>query len=299
MKRKRKLFHWRTTPGYVFVAPFVIGLLFVFLPSLVESIIYAFSKVTIEFKQVVKEPVGWTNFYDALFVDITFRQLLLTGIRGMLIDSILIMIFSFFVANLLNQRFVGRSVARMLFFLPVILTTGIVSTVEVSTAANNMFSSSAQDGATGMAMLSNLRFYLQQLSLSQTLSDVVFYAVNNTYNIVNASGVQIIVFLSALQSIPVSLFEASKVEGATRWEEFWKITFPIITPMIFVNMVYTIISSFTNPTYGIMHYIRLQGFGYARIGFASAMSWIYFAVILVILGVLTLIFAKRTTYIGS
>lgn len=301
MKFKRRWYSWRTTPGYIFVTPFVVGAVFIFLPSLAESLIYSFSTVTIDFSRVIKEPVGFANYHKALFVNVAFRELLLNGVRGMLVDSILIMIFSFFVANILNQRFIGRSFARMIFFLPVILTSGIVAGIEVSTAASLLASGSGAQagGSSGLALLSNLSVYLQSLSLNQTLSELILYAVNNTYSIVNASGVQIIVFLSALQSIPSSLFEASKVEGATKWEEFWKITFPIITPMIFVNMVYTIIDSFTNPTYGILNYIRTQGFGYNEMGFASAMSWIYFAVILVLLGVLSLIFIKRTTYIGG
>ncbi len=304
MKKRRRLFHWRTTPGYIFVAPFVIGLVFIFLPSLVESFTYSFSQVVIDFNEVRKTPAGWQNYYEAIFVNTEFRVLLINGVRGMLVDSILIMIFSFFAANILNQKFIGRSFARTVFFLPVILTTGIVASIQAATsAANPMAVASSTTGqfasSGGLSTLFNLSNFLYKLSVNSTLSSAIVYAVNNTYSIVNSSGVQIIIFLSALQAIPSSLFEASKVEGATKWEEFWKITFPIITPMIFVNMIYTIIDSFTNPTYGIMDYIRTQAFGYAKMGLGSALSWIYFVIILIVLGLLTLLFSKRMTYIEN
>ncbi len=303
-KKRRAVYNWRTTAGYFFIAPSVIGLAFIFIPSLVTSIAYSFSEVVIDFNEVVSSRVGWANYYEAFFVNTDFRVLLFNGVKGMALDSVLILIFSFFVATILNQRFIGRSFARMIFFLPVILSTGLVATVQMATTNYNPFVATAAAGARfggsgGLSSLFNLSDLLYKLSVNETLSTAIVYAVNNTYNIVNASGVQIIIFLSALQSIPTSLFEASKVEGASKWEEFWKITFPIITPMIFVNFVYTVIDSFTNPLYGIMTYIQTQAFGYNRLGFGAALSWIYFLIILVMLGLVTFVMRKRMTYLES
>lgn len=303
MKNKRRQSRWQTWSGYLFISPFLIGVVFIFLPSLVESFRYSFNDVKIELEGMVQTLAGWENYRYAFLVDPDYRVLLVNGARGMVVDTILIMIFSFFVANILNQRFIGRSFARTVFFLPVILATGIVASITDNADIFNPMTitstTTGQFGSAGLTTLFSLRTFLYQMSLNDTVSTAVIYAVNNTYNIVNSSGVQILVFLAALQSISPSIFEASKVEGASKWEEFWKITFPIITPMIFVNIVYTIIDSFTNPIYGIMDYIRNQAFGAARIGYASALSWIYFAVILLVLGLSSWIFSRRMTYLEN
>jgi ABC-type sugar transport system permease subunit len=125
----------------------------------------------------------------------------------------------------------------------------------------------------------------------------VIYAIDNTYSIVNSSGVQILIFLSALQSISPSIFESAKVEGATKWEEFWKITFPILTPMILVSTVYTIIDSFTNPRYRVLEYIRENAFASNRLGFASAMAWIFFLIIAVIIWMVFGLVSRRVHYL--
>ena len=127
--------------------------------------------------------------------------------------------------------------------------------------------------------------------------DTILYAVDNTYKIVNSSGVQILIFVSALQSINPSVFEAAKVEGATKWEEFWKITFPLLTPMILVNIVYTVVDSFTNPAYKVLDYIESQAFEGNRLGYASALSWAYFLIVLMVLGVVWRLIARRVQYL--
>ena len=291
---------WMTKSGYLFVAPFMLGALLIFLPSLVESLVYAFHDVKIELRGLEMTLVGLENFRASFLVDTRFRQLLLGGLQGMVMDSIQIMIFSFFVANILNQNFIGRSLVRTIFFLPVVLSTGIVSSVAMATrdpdAVNQGFfyyAASSQFGASVTAQIFSVQNFLYQMVRNQTAINVLVYFVYNTYNVINSSGVQILVFISALKSINPAIFEASKVEGASKWEEFWKITFPIITPMIFVNFIYTIIDSFTNPYYGILSYIRTQAFNMARLGYASALSWIYFLLILVFLGICTMIFRRR------
>ena len=132
------------------------------------------------------------------------------------------------------------------------------------------------------------------MDINSGIAETIAYAINNTYDIVNRSGVQILIFLSALQSISPSVFEAAKIEGATKWEEFWKITVPIIAPMILVNIVYTIVDSFTNPAYGLMEYVQTQGFSLNKMGYSSALSWIYFLLVLAELGVVFFLFRKQT-----
>ncbi|MBQ5841129.1 MAG: sugar ABC transporter permease [Clostridia bacterium] len=291
--------------GYLFVLPFIIGLLAIFLPSLYDSIVYSLSEVSIRLDAVTQRGVGFQNYIQAFTEDTEFRVLLLSAIQRTVQDLVVIVIFSFFIATLLNQEFVGRGFARTIFFLPVILATGIIANADANSLVMNTFAASTNTdsvissafGSGGLQSLLNLQDLLSSMNLNKTVMQTILTAVDNTYNVVNSSGVQIIIFLAALQSISPSIFEAARVEGATKWEEFWKITFPMITPMILVNVVYTIVDSFTNPQYGILEYIQEQAFSNSQIGFASALSWIYFIFVGTLLALVTFIISKRIHYL--
>lgn len=287
--------------GYLFIFPFIIGLLFLFLPSVVESFMNCFYNVKLNYNDISRTFVGGQNFYDAFWSDTEYRVILLNTIKGMNIDTIIIIFFSFFISNILNQKFKGRGISRTIFFLPVILSTGIIASADASAAVSSMNSvvssgseiQSAFAGG-GIAAFFDLQDLLLSMDINSGIAETIAYAINNTYDIVNRSGVQILIFLSALQSISPSVFEAAKIEGATKWEEFWKITVPIIAPMILVNIVYTIVDSFTNPAYGLMEYVQTQGFSLNKMGYSSALSWIYFLLVLAELGVVFFLFRKQT-----
>ena len=291
--------------GYLFIAPFLFGMLFIFLPALAESFKYSLEFAAIKFNYVEQEYIGFENYVEAVTNDTDFLPMLYSAIRGTLVDLVVILFFSFFIANVLNQKFIGRGAARTIFFLPVLVATGIIAGADVNNMATSFFSSSSNTGESISTAFSgnfssffDLGSLLESANLNSTLTGVIIYAVDNTYSVVNSSGVQILIFISALQSIPSSLFEASKVEGATKWEEFWKITFPILTPMILVNIVYTIIDSFTNPKYEILQYILDNSFTHSRgIGYACAMSWMFFVIILLCLGIICGILSKRIQYL--
>jgi ABC-type sugar transport system permease subunit len=288
--------------GYIFTLPTIIGLVFLFLPAVIESFIYSFNDVVIEFSSIVKKYVGFKNYYDAFMSDAAFRVILITAAKGILVDSVVIILFSFFIANVLNQKFRGRGLARTIFFLPVVLSVGIVAAMEDANALYNAMDISS--GATGsgfdqlgmQAMFSTM-VIISKIGLPSSMSSLILGIINNMTNVVNSSGVQILIFLSALQSINPSVFEAAKVEGATKWEEFWKITFPMLTPSLLVGVVYTIIDTFTNPIYGVMNYIQTQAFSSGKMGYAAALSWIYFIIVIVVLGITTKIISKRVTYL--
>lgn len=288
--------------GYIFVLPVIIGLVFIFLPSLIKSFVYAFNTVTINFGSVDTEFTGLTNFYDAFFTDAEFLPLLISALRGMFFDSVVIILFSFFMSNVLNQKFVGRGICRVIFFLPVVLSMGIVADME---SANDMYNAmSAMDEASGggfdqlgLSTLFSVGRLLTVMGLPASMTNIIASILSNMYGILNSSGVQILIFLSALQAISPSVFEAAKMEGATKWEEFWKITFPMLTPSLLVCVVYTVISTFTNPIYGVMEYIESKGFTGGQLGYASAISWIYFIIVIVVLGIASIIISKRVTYL--
>lgn len=289
--------------GYMFLLPIIVGAIFIFLPALVDSMIYSFNNVTIGTGKLEMVYVGFQNYIDAFMVDTKFGALLLTAVKGMFFDSTVIILFSFFMANVLNQKFVGRGICRVVFFLPVVLAVGIVSDMESANTMYNAMSGTGEELATGtfdqigFQTLFSVARLLNYMGLPASMTTIIQTILSNMYNILNSTGVQILIFLSALQSINPSVFEAAKVEGATKWEEFWKITFPILTPSLLVCVVYTVISTFTNPVYGILDYIQTKGFSNAQLGFAAALSWIYFLIVLVVLGIVTAIIAKRVTYL--
>ena len=303
-KKGMMLSEKKNMAGYVFILPVVIGMIFIFLPALVNSLIYAFNNVTIGMGGVNMEPVGIQNFKDAFFTDANFIPVFISGIRGMFFDSAVIILFSFFMSNVLNQKFKGRGICRVIFFLPVVLSVGIVAEMEDANEMFNAMNGSLEEASAtgtfdqiGLSTLFNVAGLLQLMEVAASMTNMIGSVLTNMYGILNASGVQILIFLSALQSISPSVFEAAKMEGATKWEEFWKITFPMLTPSLLVCVVYTVISTFTNPVYGIMDYIQAQGFSGAKYGYASALSWIYFVVVIVVLGLATGIISKRVTYL--
>lgn len=303
--KAKKLTVRKNRVGYVFVAPFIIGLVTIFIPTIIDSLRYSFGNVSIKFDSVETQFTGWSNFVYAFGVDIYYRQILLEAVQGMLLDTLIILLFSFFIANVLNQKFIGRGAARTIFFLPVILSAGIVSAAENGNMAMSMYESSSNNasavagafGGGGLSAFFDLEGLISSINISPELVDTILYAVDNTYKIVNSSGVQILIFISALQSINPSVFEAAKVEGATKWEEFWKITFPLLTPMILVNIVYTVVDSFTNPAYRVLSYIQTQAFESNKLGYASALSWVYFLIVLVVLGVVWKLISRRIHYL--
>ncbi len=302
-KRGMILSEKKNMAGYFFAMPVIIGLVFIFLPALVQSLMYAFCDVKIDFGNIQSKWIGIRNFYDAFLTDSDFIVLFGNAIQGMFFDSAVIILFSFFMSNVLNQKFAGRGICRVIFFLPVVLSMGIVADMEDANAMFNAMSAMEESASTsafdqlGMSAIFSITRLMDLMGLPMTMTNIIGSVLSNMYGILNASGVQILIFLSALQSISPSVFEAAKMEGATKWEEFWKITFPMLTPSLLVCVVYTVISTFTNPTYGVMDYVESQAFSSGKLGYASAVSWIYFVTVIVVLGIAAGIISKRVTYL--
>lgn len=249
--------------------------------------VYSFNDVVVTATGLEKRAIAWGNYSRMLFKDTEYRQILLNALKGIFIDSIIIILFSFFFANVLNQKFFGRTFARTVFFLPVILATGLLDSLATNDLVMSLYgSNTGTEIASGLSGAAPTIFNIEQL-LSGTLSPgmvtVITDAVTNISQIVNDSGVQILIFLAGLQAISPSVFEAARVEGATKWEEFWKITFPMMTPMIAVNVIYTIIDTFTRPAYGVLTHIQNVGLNYMELGYAAALSWAFCLMVAVIL----------------
>ena len=214
----------------------------------------------------------------------------------MVVQVPLVIIFSFFAANLINQKFRGRAVARSIFFFPVILTSGVILGLENSDLLVQTLSTTGMDADEFQSMFNIMMLLNKYTNLPMVVTEFLSNAINGIYDIVVASGVQILIFLAGLQSISPSLYEASSMEGATAWENFWKITFPMISPIILVNSVYTIIDLFTNETNEMMKNIKSTIFNDIKYGYGSAMAWIYFVCIAVILLIVGGLISRKVFY---
>lgn len=285
--------------GYVFVAPFAIGFLLLMLYPMLQSLIYSFCELVFDGSVSLKF-IGLKNYKDAFLVDTEYRQLLLDSVRDMALSVPVILIFSLLVAVFLNKNFVGKSVYQIIFFIPVILSSGILPGLFENDLIRSSIINASSAAGTGEAAatfdVSEMTEMLISMNLPETLAEYIMYGISNILEIINSSGIQILVFTMALKSIPAPLYEASDIEGATAWENFWKITLPMIMPQMLVNVTYTVIDAFVNNTNPIMQSINAYNYSKFNFGYAAGLAWAYFVIILAVLVVfagLVNLFAKR------
>lgn len=308
-KKRRKvasLDKKKARSGYLFVLPFIIGLIAIYLPVVWQSLEYSFTKIKQLSDGYQLIWVGLENYQDALFVDTSYGQTLSTGIQQLILDIPCIIIFSLFMAILLNQKMVGRAAFRAIFFVPVILSTGLVSQIDVGnellsymndTSSSINTGASNQSGVTEIVSAMDVEYLFANMKVGTELVDYVVSMINNIYNIVNRSGVQMLIFLAGLQSISPAIYESCAIEGASSWETFWKITFPMISPMILVNLIYTIIDAFTSSTNTVMTYIdKVYSSSDGGDVLSSAMAWMYFLIVILIIAVAAAIMSAFVFY---
>lgn len=293
-KRKRgaSLDVRKARAGWLFILPFLIGFVLIYLPVVFDSIKYSFHEIKIlvgggyELKWV-----GWKNYSDAILVDTSFVTTLVTGLKQLVLDIPSIVLFSLFVAIILNQKIAGRAAFRAIFFIPVILTTGLIADIDAGNSMNDYMSNAQgiDDGsgdesqATEIVSVMDVEYLFRGMMIGTEIVEYVVQMVNNIFNIVNRCGVQMLIFLSGLQSISPAIYESCSIDGASGWETFWKITLPMVSPMILVNTVYTIIDAFTSSDNKVMTYISTvyeQANGNVL---SSAMSWMYFLIVILII----------------
>ncbi len=295
--------------GYFFVLPFILGFFLIYLPLIVESLQYSFSEISINAKQggMSLKNVGFDNYAYALFEDTSFVPTLIGSLKDLLFDVPAIVIFSLFIAIILNGKMAGRAAFRAIFFIPVIVSTGIIEAIDLQNSLASGLSNGSsidtgggQTTSAGTEIISSLdvqRFF-SNMQVGRDLVNYVTNIVNNVYDIINRSGVQMLVFLAGLQSISPAIYESCFIEGASSWETFWKITFPMISPMIFVNAIYTIIDAFVSESNTVMSYISgvYEGSIQHAIVRSTAMSWIYFIIVILILGLVSILLSAYVFY---
>lgn len=282
--------------GYLFILPFIIGFLVFMIKPLFQSLYMSFC--TVELGSGNFNPIwtGLENFQYAFAVDPEFNRLLVEEITRMMIYSVAIIVFSFFVALVLNQKFHGRALVRAIFFLPVILSSGVILGLETDSQLMATLATQIEETTQNISITGALEEILRTAGVGVRAFEKVFEIIDNIYDVAIASGIQIIIFLSGLQTIPSSMYEAADIEGCTKWESLWKITFPMISSMFLVNWIYTVIDFCMRSDNEVIEKIQVVMIDQMKYGRASAMSWVYFVLILAFIGVTALLISKEVYY---
>ncbi len=299
MKKKKKytgLQRRKAIAGYLFILPFVIGFLVFMIQPLFQSLYMSFSKVELGAGSVKMIFDGLSNYIRAFTVDTEFNRLLTEEIGRMSYNALAIMVFSFFVALILNQKFKGRAFVRAIFFLPVILSSGVILGVETNNSLLSDVSSLIKESTGNTSISGVIETILETSGVGGMAFEIVFEIVNGIYDVALASGIQIIIFLSGLQTISTSMYEAAEIDGCTKWESLWKITFPMISPLLIVNWIYTIVDFCMRSDNEVIEKISETMIVDLNYGFASSMAWIYFVIVIAIIGISSLIISKGVYY---
>lgn len=305
ISKARSLDKKKARAGWIFVLPFIIGLLIVYLPVVFDSIKYSFNEIKIlQGGGYQLNWVGWDNYQEALFVDASYVRTLTAGMRQLVLDIPAIVIFALFIAVLLNEKMIGRTAFRAIFFVPVILATGLISDIDLGNSLlsyMNDTSAGIDSGDTAnvtsqIVSMTDISWLFRSMAVGTELVTYVMNLVNSIFNIINRSGVQMLIFLAGLQSVSPAIYESCSIDGASAWETFWKITIPMISPMILVNTIYTVIDSFTSSSNSVMSYISNV---YNQPGgnvLSSAMSWMYFLLVVLLIAVVSAILSAYVFY---
>lgn len=282
--------------GYLFIAPFIIGFLAFMVKPFFQSLYMSFCDVQIGAGNFNPVWMGIENYKKAFLVDPDFNRLLVEEISRMVVYSIAIMVFSFFVALILNQKFKGRALVRAIFFLPVILSSGVVIGLETDNALMANLAATIEETTSNVSISVAVEEILRTAGVGTRAFEEVFEIIDQIYDVAISSGIQIIIFLSGLQTISTSMYEAADIEGCTKWESLWKITFPMISSLFLVNWIYTVIDFCMRSDNEVIDKISDVMVGQLKYGFASAMSWIYFLIVMAFVGISALIISRGVYY---
>lgn len=283
--------------GYGFIALWFVGTIYFFIMPLIESLRYSFYQTQPEGGGMKLSNFGITNYKNAFTTDLNYVPALTSMLKNTLLNTPLIIVFSVFIAVILNQKFKGRTLARAIFFLPVIIATGPVIDIITGNMSTGGYSGGSEQFSSLFEanLVDELLEFLGIYNISDKLTDIISGLTSDIMNLVWKCGIQILLFLSALQGIPYSAKEAASMEGATAWEYFWKITVPYISPMLVAALVYTVVDSFVDPGNEVMKLVLNQSKEWNH-GYSAALAWTYFLIIGVIMGIILAIINKFVYY---
>jgi ABC-type sugar transport system permease subunit len=296
-KRRMTLKQKNAWFGVLFASPLMFGMIMLFILPLIQSFRYSLSSLDMIEGGFSVTYKGFQNYTSLFTSNPDFPRTLVESIANMAVNVPLIIIFSLFAAVLLNQKFRGRPFARAIFFLPVIIASSVIANIDISSfVGGGAIPTGGTGGDAGSNMLQS--FELKKMMLESGLSPIfvnyITGAVDRIYEIISSSGVQILIFLAGLQSISPSLYEASKIEGATGYESFWKITFPMMTPLILTNTVYSITDTFSSNKINLL--VSEMAFKVFDFGLSAAMAWVFFLSVGLILAITVGLISRKVFY---
>lgn len=275
--------------GFTFVLPWVIGFAVLFLYPLIKTLQLSVGEIA-DFQHYTIEFTGFSHFSRILFEETDVLAMLLSVLKNSFINMILISVFAFYIATLLNRKIRFRGVFRVICFLPVMLGTGFVMQQLLS---QNVSQSSMQ------AVMDFLLPKEIMMYIGPKVANAVVFFLNRLTIVLWHAGVQILIFLSGLQSISTSLYEAARVDGANEWENLWFITIPMMTPMILLNLVYTVVDTFNDSSNEIITYMQQYAFEYNQFSYAAAMCVFFMLFALLLVGFIFLVMRPFTKNVKS
>lgn len=282
-KKHRGIETLKSRYGFMFILPWAIGMLIFFIIPVIQSVIYSFSSVTVDSGKINMTFSGIANYKRVLVSDPDYMSWLKETIIPIFYSLPIIILVSLVLALLLNQNFKGRLFFRALYFLPVIIASGVVIELLFSTTRSEISDLGVNESlSAGMINISDLT---GQLGLGSSIAKYFNQIINRIFDLIWNCGVQIVLFLAGLQSVPSSLYEASRVEGATKWEEFWFITFPSLSRITLLVLVFTLISLITDERSELVSKVY-DSMRAAVYDVSSAMIWFYFLICSVIMGII-------------
>lgn len=282
--------------GILFIAPWLIGFIFLFLRPFITAIVFSFNDVDLSNGVIDLTAMGIKNYTDAFTDDTKFMVYLSQALGKMVYQVPLVVFFSLFIAVVLNQKFASRGFFRLVFFLPTIISSGVVlGIINGDTLYNAM---QVGEKTTYMMQTVSVQDILRANGINETLIGYIGTILDSLLELFWYSGIQIVIFLSGLQGISPTLREAAHIDGASSWDFFWLITFPMISPLLLTNTVFTIISTFTDYNNVVINYISDLA-SKMELGFSSAMSMIYFVITFVILLVVYFFLNRKVFYRNS
>lgn len=295
LKRLTLTYESRNTVwGLLFLAPWILGTILFFLWPVIDSLMLVFCDVSFSPEGMIREFTGLENIRNVFFRDVYPLQCIERSLREIALNLVVVMAISILIALLLNQNFIGRAFARTAFALPVIVGTGIlikifkgdlfIQSSDVTQAAGTVFQGDA------------IRQMLLQAEISTKLVDTIVGVVNNIVDILWKCGVEILLFLSGLQAIPSYLYEVCDIDGATSWQKFWLITFPLMTPFIMLNAIYIIIDSATFYNNAVMLEVGWK-FDALMYGYSNTLAFAYCIIVGIVVAVVGGLLSRRVTYL--
>lgn len=284
--------------GYLFCLPFMIGFVVLVAYPLVKVISFSFMELSVGAVTYDTQWVGWQHYNRILFIDPDFRKTVVQSLGEMVTNVPVAVLFSFFIASILNRKFVGRTAFRAILFLPVILASGMVASLTSGDfiMSNMQNIGSLSESSSDSIFSGSFSEILLAMNLDRSIVAFIEKLVAGISDITTMSAVPSVIFLSGMQSISPSIFEASYIEGASAWDVFWKISFPMVSPLILVNVIYCIVDSFTSASNTAITAIHNTLFAQIQYGLGSAMSIMYLAMVGVIIAVVYLAIRRLIYY---